>query len=166
MKSGDGRFARMMVAILLCSWPAAAREAKGTITYETKGVPIVVAVKYAYLMVGPDTVSGKTVRRIVVSTVDVLTALRKCEAMFCADGGIEEGMTIDLDAGDRVNYWFVANGQRVQYSGTADISTLALTSNAGQRVAGSWNLDARKSGGPQIRIEFDAALVKELTKQK
>ena len=33
---------------------------------------------------------------------------------MCSDGGIEEGMTIDLDAGERVNYWFVANGQLVR----------------------------------------------------
>jgi hypothetical protein len=37
----------------------------------------------------------------------------KCENMMCSDGGIEEGMTIDLDTGERVNCWFVANGQLV-----------------------------------------------------
>ena len=142
----------------------AAGEAKGTITHAAKTGTVVVTVKNAYLMKGPDLVSGKTIRRIVLSTVDVLPALKTCENMMCADGGIEEGMTIDLDAGERVNYWFVANGQRVQYSGTADPASLKLTSNTPQRAAGSWSLDGRKGGGPLIQVEFDATLVKELKK--
>ena len=28
-------------------------------------------------------------------------------------------MTVDFDAGPRLNYWVVANGQKIQYSGTA-----------------------------------------------
>ena len=106
--------------------------------------------------------SRRTIRRIVPSVADVMPALEKCEDMTCSDGGIKEGMTIDLDAGERVNYWFVASGQLVQYSGSADPASLKLTTNAPERVAGTWNLDARKRGGPRIQVEFDAALVKEL----
>ena len=32
-----------------------------------------------------------------------------------------EGMTLDLDSGSRLNYWFVGKNQLVQYSGTADL---------------------------------------------
>ena len=35
--------------------------------------------------------------------------------MMCGDGDMSEGLTIDLDAGARINYWFVAEGQRVQF---------------------------------------------------
>ena len=84
--------------------------------------------------------------------------------MMCGDGDMTEGLTIDLDAGARINYWFVAEGQRVQYSGTAEPSSLTLSSDTDQRVAGTWRLDARPAGGPQVQIEFDAPLLKVFTK--
>jgi hypothetical protein len=97
---------------------------------------------------------------------DVGSKIRACEAMGCADGGIGEGITIDLDAGSRLNYWFVANGQRVQYSGSAEPASLALTVNTPQRIAGRWDLDARAAGGPRIEVEFDAPLAKELKRAR
>jgi hypothetical protein len=89
-----------------------------------------------------------------------------CNNMMCSDGGIGEGMTIDLDAGRRLNYWVVGNGQRVQYSGTAEPATLVLTVDTPQRVAGTFTVDDRAAGGPQVRVEFDASLVKEVTKDR
>ena len=71
--------------------------------------------------------------------------------MMCCDGDIVEGMTIDLDAGARLNYWFVADDQRVQYSGTAEPSSLKLSVDTPQRVAGGWDLDARAAGGPKSK---------------
>ena len=65
-------------------------------------------------------------------------------------------------AGRRLNYWFVANDQCVQYSGTADPASLKLTTDAPQRLAGKWDLDARAAGGPRVQLEFDAALLKEM----
>jgi len=137
-------------------------EASGTITYQSKAKPIVVTVKHAFLVRGPDAASGKTIRRIVLAVIDVGAKIRECGRMMCADGGISEGMTIDLGAGPRVNYWFVANDQLVQYSGTADPATLKLTADAPDRVAGTWELDVRAAGGPLVKVQFDAALVKEL----
>jgi hypothetical protein len=134
-------------------------EAKGTLTYEAKSGPVVVTVKHAYLFKGPDVVSGAKIRRLVLSTVDVSAKLKACQTMMCSDGGIGEGMTVDFDAGRRLNYWFVANGQLVQYSGTAE-----LTADAPDRLAGALNLDGRKSGGPLVQVEFDARLVKEVKK--
>jgi hypothetical protein len=83
---------------------------------------------------------------------------------MCSDGDIGEGMTLDLDSGSRLNYWFVGNNQLVQYSGTADPATLKLTADTPQRVAGKWELDARAAGGPKVDVEFDATLIKELSK--
>ena len=145
-----------------CTMPASARDGKGTLTFQSKSGPVVVAIAHAYLVKGPDLVTGKTIRRVVLSSADVAAALKSCATMMCSDGGIGEGMTIDLDAGPRINYWAVGNDQRVQHSGTAAPESLKLTTDTPQRVAGTWDLDARGSGGPLIKVEFDAALVKEL----
>jgi hypothetical protein len=138
--------------------------ATGSISYRSKAGLISVWPKYAYLVKGPDTVTGYTVRRVVLSASDLAPRLRSCATMMCGDGDMTEGLTIDLDAGARINYWFVAQGQRVQYSGTAEPSSLRLSTDTDQRVAGSWRLDARPAGGPQVQIEFDAALLKVFTK--
>lgn len=137
-------------------------EAKGTITYSGKSGKTVVTLKHAYLVKGTDAVTGQAMRRVVLSTSDVSAALKACATMMCADGGIGEGMTIDFDVPPRLNYWFVANDQRIQYSGTADPKSIVLTTDTPQRLAGTWNLDASAGGGPVIKIEFDAALVKEI----
>ena len=143
---------------------AAADPAKGKITFKSKSGAVVVEVKHAFLVKGPDVVTGQTMRRVVLSVADVGPALNKCNDMGCSDGGIGEGMTIDFDAGPRINYWFVANDQRVQYSGTADPKSVKLTTNTPGRLAGTWELDASAAGGPVVHVEFDAALVKELKK--
>jgi hypothetical protein len=158
-----GSGARVVAMLLTIGVSLGADAAKGTITHQTKGGAVVVTIQHAYLVKGPDVVSGKTIRRIVLSVADVAAALKGCNTMMCSDGGIGEGMTIDLDAGPRVNYWFVANDQRVQYSGTADPASLKLSTDTPKRVAGTWNLDAKAAGGPVITVEFDASLVKEIT---
>ncbi len=145
----------------LCAEPGTAA---GLISYRSKAGLIVVRPKYAYLVKGPDTVTGSTVRRIVLSAAELAPKLRSCATMMCGDGDMTEGMTIDLDAGARLNYWFVADGQRVQYSGTAEPASLQLTAETGERIAGAWRFDARKAGGPQVEVEFDAPLLKVFTK--
>ena len=151
-------------AIVFASAPANAGDAKGTITYKGKSGAIVVMVKHAYLVKGPDVVSGKTIRRVVLSVADVAAKLGACGTMLCSDGDITEGMTIDFDAGPRLNYWFVGNNQLVQYSGTAEPASLELTADTPQRLAGKWDFDGSAAGGPRVQIEFDAPLVKEVTK--
>jgi hypothetical protein len=134
----------------------------GSIAYQSKVGAIVVTPKYAYLVSGPDEVSGVPIRRVVLAVADVASKIRACEAMSCSDGGLREGMTIDFGAGPRLNYWLVANDQRVQYSGTAEPASLLLTADTPQRLAGRWDLDGRAAGGPLIRIEFDAPLLKAM----
>jgi hypothetical protein len=41
---------------------------------------------------------------------------------------------------------------------------LQLSTDTEQRVAGAWRLDARRAGGPEVQVEFDAALLKVFTK--
>ena len=138
--------------------------AKGTLTYKAKSGPVVVTVKHAYLFKGPDVVSGKTIRRLVLSSEDAGAALRDCATMMCSDGGITDGMTVDFDSGPRLNYWFVANGQLVQYSGTADPASAKLKVDTPDRIAGTLNLDARSAAGPLVEVEFDVRLIKEVKK--
>jgi len=156
--------ASQVVALAALAAVAGAEPAKGTITFKSKSGTVVVDVKYAYLVKGPDVVSGKTIRRLVVSAADVGPALQKCGDMSCSDGGIGDGMTVDFDAGERVNYWFVARDQMIQHSGMADRSTVALTTDTPDRLAGRWDHDASAGGGPVITVEFDAPLVKTLAK--
>jgi hypothetical protein len=153
-------------AMAFASAPANAGEAKGTITYKSKVGAIVVTIKHAYLVKGPDVVSGKTIRRVVLSVADVAAKLSACGTMMCSDGDISEGMTIDFDAGPRLNYWFVGNNQLVQYSGTAEPASVKLTADTPQRLAGTWDIDESAAGGPRVQIEFDAPLVKEVTKSR
>jgi len=155
----------LAAAMVFASAPASAGDANGTISYKDRSGPVVFAVKHAYLVTGPDYVSGKTMRRVVLSVADVGSKLSACASMMCSDGDIGEGMTIDFDLGPRLNFWFVGNNQLVQYSGTADPASLKLTADTPQRLAGKWDFDGSAAGGPKVQVEFDAPLVKEITKR-
>jgi hypothetical protein len=139
----------------------ASEAAKGTAAYQSKSGPISVTFKHAYLVKTVDVVTSKPIRRLIFSVADVSGNLQKCDRPMCADGDITEGLTIDLDAGKMLNYWFVANDQKVQFSGVADPETLKLTTDAADRLAGRFDLDSR-GGGPAVHLEFDAPLVKEI----
>lgn len=143
---------------------AAAGSAKGTATYASKKGPVTVTFTHAALVTGPG-FDKKPVRKIVLSTKDVSAALAQCgEMTMCGDGGITEGMTIDIDGGPRLMYWFVANGQLVQYSGTAEPTALVLTTDTAKHMAGALTLDAGGAGGPKVAVTFDAPLAKALSK--
>lgn len=146
---------------------AAGGTAKGTLTYRAKSGPITIAPKYAYLVKGPDGVEpGKTIRKLIFATVDMGAKIEACATMSCTESGLGEGMTVDLDAGPRLNYWVVLNGQKVQYSGTEPPAALKLTTDTPLRLAGTLTMDGERAGGPQVAIEFDTPLVKELTKAR
>jgi hypothetical protein len=138
--------------------------AKGSLKYTSKSGPIEVAVKHAYLVKGPDIVTGQTMRRLVLSVEDISAKLAACNEMRCMDGGIGEGMTVDFDAGPRLNYWFVAKDQLIQYSGTVRPTAAKLTADAPDHLAGTLNIDDQGAGGPLVAVEFDARLVKEVKK--
>jgi hypothetical protein len=154
----------LAIALALLATTVGAGEAKGTITYKSKAGEFVVNVRHAYLFKGPDVVSKKPIRRVVLSVPDLSAKLAACATMLCSDGDIVEGMTIDFDAGPRLNYWVVGNNQLLQYSGTADPGSLKLRVDTPQRLAGKWDFDGSAAGGPIIKIEFDAPLVKEVEK--
>jgi hypothetical protein len=154
------------VGIALASGNAHADGVNGTIGYQANNRAVVVTPRHAYLVSGPDEVSGRPIRRLVLSVADVGSKIRTCDAMSCADGGIGEGMTIDFDAGPRLNYWLVADDQRVQYSGTADLASFRASVNTPQKIAGRWDLDARAAGGPYIQLDLDVALTKAVKRAR
>ena len=145
--------------LITAALAAAPGEAKGSFVHKGKTI----ALKYAAFVKGPDTVDPKkTIRRLVLSPTDVTAALKACNAMTCGDGGITEGMTVDLDADNRVNYWMVYNGQKVQYSGSKPLSVLTVSASDAKHLAGTLSFDDTAPGGPKVEVEFDAVFVKEI----
>ena len=152
----------MLACALACvvASPALAEPAKGTVQVGTRTA----ALQHAWLVVGPDAVDPKkTIRRVVFSATDIGTKLKACAKMSCTDGSVDEGMTIDLDNGPRINYWVALNGQRVQHSGTLEPKVLGATANDAKRVAGKLAFDQSSSGGAKVDVQFDAPLAKAFT---
>ncbi len=140
-----------------------AEPAKGTLAGTGK-TPAVVNVNYAYLIKGPNSFGDKGVRLLILSEVDQSAHIKSCGTMSCATEKLESGMTVEFNDGPRLLYWFVANGQRVQASGTARPDTINLTANTPQKIAGKWHYDASGQGGPKIAVEFDTSVLKEFVK--
>lgn len=154
-------------ALLLAASPALwADSAKGTATYAAKSGPVTVAVKHVYLIKGPDDMSGKMGRQLVFAASDMADAIKRCATMSCVSGKLESGLTADLDIMPPVAFWLVANGQRVQVSGTAKRESLKLATDTPQKMAGIWNYDGSASGMPRIDVEFDVTLLKEFAKAR
>ena len=143
------------------SGAAVAEPASGTINYQSKAGPIVINVAHVYLVKGPDAVTGKMIRELIIAPADIGAKLKACATISCVSGGL----TVDFDAGPRLNYWVVANGQKVQYSGTAKPDeTLKLTTDAPEQLAGTLTIDDSKAGGAKVSIKFDAKTAKQFSK--
>ncbi len=155
--------ALLAVAALSVSGAATAEPAKGSLTGTGKVVASV-NVKHAYLIKGPNAFGDQTIRLLILSEVDQGAHIKSCATMSCATQKLESGMTVEFNNGPRLLYWFVANGQRVQASGTAEPGSITLTTNTPQKMAGNWTYDASAQGGPKIAVEFDTSLLKEFTK--
>lgn len=155
----------LVTAALAISGTAMADPAKGTLVATGK-IPATVNVKHAYLIKGPNAFGDKAIRLLILSDVDHGAHIKSCSTMSCATEKLESGMTVEFDAGPRLLYWFVANGQRVQASGVADPASITLSASTPQRMTGKWTHDASGQGGPKIAVEFDASLLKEFAKAR
>lgn len=163
IRSGAAVVGALVVSLIVAS---AQGTATGTARYTSKKGPITVTFTHAAAVSGTDAFSGKPMRRLVLSTRDVSGALKACDSMMrCSTGGLEEGMTLDVSPGEpRYGYWFVANGQLVQYSGMVAPDALTLTTDSPTRLAGTLTLDQAGAGGPVVKVTFDAAVLKALGK--
>lgn len=166
MTTGHSRILAATTAVILsaAALAAAVGTAKGTATYKSRKGPVTVTFTHAALVVGPDVVSGKPMRRLVLSTRDVSAAIKACESMMCSSGNIEEGMTVDFIDEPRLGYWFVANGQLIQHSGVIKPEVATLSTDRPDHLAGTLTFDQSTSGGPSVAVTFDASLVKTLKK--
>jgi hypothetical protein len=149
------------IAVLALAVPHAhaAGEAKGTVTSRNRTANV----KFAYLVKGPDAITKETIRRLILSTTDLSAKIAACQKMSCTDGGLGNGLMVNLDSGPRFSYWMVLNDQMVQYSGTEPYASLAAKTDDPKRLVGTLRFDKTGAGGPKVDVEFDAALVKEVT---
>jgi hypothetical protein len=136
-----------------------AGDAKGTLVYKTRTANL----KYAYLVKGPDAVSKKTIRRLILSATDLSAKISACKTMSCTDSDLNDGLSLNFDSGPRLNYWMVQNDQKIQYSGTLKPEVLKTTADDAKRMAGKLTFDDAGAGGPKVDVEFDATLTKEVT---
>ena len=143
---------------------ASADSASGTVTYQSKSGPIVVNVKNVYLVKGPNSMDKKIIRRLIFTSADLGAKIKACAEMSCSDNDLREGLEVDLVGGPRMNYWFVGNDQRVQYSGTAPPELLKFTTDTPQRLAGKLSIDDSKAGRAKVAIDFDTTMLKEFAK--
>jgi hypothetical protein len=150
--------AAVAVSMTAVTLPAtAADSAKGTLDYKGRSA----ALRYAWVVRGPDPADGKPIRRIVFSATDLGAKIAACKDMSCTDGSVNEGMTVDLIAGPRFGYWVALNTQLVQYSGTEPVGSLQATADEPKRLAGKIKFDKSGAGGAKVDVEFDAPVVRE-----
>ena len=114
-----------------------------------------VAIKYAYLVSAAE--GDNKGRRLIFSASDIAASIGKCTTISCAGKGLNEGLELELDSGERMNLWAVANGQMVQHSDTAVRSTLTATANKPDAVGGVLTIDRSNI---KINIKFKAMLSK------
>jgi len=155
-------FARALLAagLIACGAAAAAGSANGALVHKDRNV----ALKYAYLVRGPDVVDGRTIiRSLVLSAQDIEAKLKGCAVSSCVAGVVTEGLIVDLISGPRLGVSMAINNGLVQYSGTLKPAALRLTSDGDDRLAGQLEFDKTGSGGPRVEAGFDATLVKAFT---
>jgi hypothetical protein len=157
---GFGWLARVGIVMLVASLApvgaGAADAAKGSVVYKGRTTEL----SHVYLVKGEDSMS-QVIRELVFSPTDLGDKIQGCTTLSCVSGALNEGMTVDFDAGPRLNFWVVQNGQRVQYSGTADPSTFKASANEPGHIAGTLAIDDTSAGGGKVDVTFDASLVKE-----
>ena len=117
-----------------------------------------VAIKYVYLVSAAQ--GDEQGRRLIFSASDIAASIAKCTTISCTNDDLNEGLELELDSGERMNLWAVANGQKAQYSYAVAHSTLTATADKPDFVAGVLAIDRSDSGGPKINIEFKARLTK------
>jgi hypothetical protein len=139
-----------------------AGEASGTLGHQFKSGAVTITPKHAFLVSGPD-FSGRPIRQLILSEVDLTAAIRACDSLSCATWDLGAGATVNFEGGPRLGYWIVADGQRKQHSGVVKPDTMKLTVDDPKRLAGSWSL--KDDGqGTTASVKFDAPLVKSFKK--
>ena len=114
-----------------------------------------VAIKYVYLVSA--TGGSHKGRRLIFSASDIAASIGKCTMISCAAKNLTEGFELELDSGERMNLWAVANNQMAQHSDTVVRSMFTATVDKPDAVAGVLAIDRSNS---KINVEFKAGLTK------
>jgi hypothetical protein len=139
--------------------------AKGTMTFTGKGKQITTNFTHAFLIKGPDVADQrKMLRRVLLTTSDIGAKLKACETMACVDDAFTEGLQVDWDAGPRLNYWLQLADQLIQYSGTLEPQAFTSKESTAKRIAGKLSFDGTPASGPKVDVEFDAPIVRDITR--
>ena len=116
-------------------------------------MPVTITLKHAWLFKGPDAgETKKIIRKLILSADDIGAKVAACKTMRCTDPDLNSGMTVDLDAGPRLNYWVVLDNQRVQHSGTAaPARTLHYEASDASQLSSTMSCQRCASGGCTVR---------------
>jgi hypothetical protein len=136
--------------------------AEGTLVVPTEDKPLSVDLKYAYVVVGPDTFDAeKTTRRLVFAAEDLRARIEACKGIRCAVTMSSDGLVLDLDEAGSSSYW--AHVQPMQYAGSVDSGGLVLRTDKPGRLAGTLKIDNARV---TTTTAFDATLVKAFGPEK
>jgi hypothetical protein len=153
------------ITSLIVATAAAFGTAKGSMTYTGKGKPITTNFTHAFLIKGPDVADQRRIlRRVLLTTSDIGEKLKVCETMACVDDAFTEGLQVDWDAGPRLNYWLQLADHLVQFSGTLEPQAFTSKESTSKRIAGRLSFDGTPASGPKVDVEFDAPIVKDITR--
>lgn len=130
--------------------------AKGTMTLQGESEPFAIVLTHAYFVTGPDRFDAKkTTTRLIFTGEDVRAKIDACNDADCATYAASDGLRIDLDPEGPTTYW--AHVKPMQYSGMIDPSSLKLSTQTPDRLAGTLTY---KNSGVDVKATFDATLVK------
>ncbi|MEZ4905963.1 MAG: hypothetical protein R2822_31450 [Spirosomataceae bacterium] len=163
-----GCFLVAFTIVLMASLPATLQDkADGTLAYKGKSKTFNMAIKYVYLVEGPDTFTpSERNLRLLFSAKDISKEIKAATMLRHTDSALTdgEGFQIDLVKGPRYHYWMVLNGGLVQYSGTIPLENFVTSVKTPTHVAGTFKQDNAGAGGPTIDVTFDATLLKKFDK--
>jgi hypothetical protein len=152
--------------LAILSFTVQQENSKGSLVYKGNKKTYNVELKYAHFVTGPDSFDpDKKIRRLIFTSSSLESRIKTCEVMSCVDRYIE-GIQVDLDAAHRILYWVNLNDQLVQYSGTAALDAISISSQSDDRIAGRLQIDNAAGGGPVVDVTFDAALIKSFAKHR
>ena len=150
---------------LLGSFSLLLDKVTGTVLYKGKSKTFDVAIKYVYLVEGPDNLNpSERIQRLIFSAKDIGDKIKSSTLMRETDKDLTEGFEINLVKGPRYEYWMVLNGGLVQYSGTIPPTNLVTTTHSSTKIAGTFKQDNSGAGGPKIDVTFDVTLLKKFDK--
>lgn len=164
-KNTSLRLVVVFALFLLGSFSLLLDKVTGNVLYKGKSKTFDVAIKYVYLVEGPDNLNpSERIQRLIFSAKDIGDKIKASTLMRDTDKDLTEGFEINLVKGPRYEYWMVLNGGLVQYSGTVPPTNLVTKTQSPTQIAGTFKQDNSGAGGPKIDVTFEVTLLKKFDK--